>query len=240
MLIYCRSVVIKRTLALRSLNHSSSIKKSLLHTSQVICGEEESKETRNKDRKKETLKSKSSEANDKPASSSSERRKQMLKAKFTKMDFISLDKNAPMSRSTQEKLKPEIDYQSLVKNRENNQVSTNPDRRQLAEHEQRVHIDEMSNQAVKSPEETMRFQDQDKKNEVYQNSVAFKIAQLIDRKEPEKAMKNLLDPILKNVTDEEAKTVSKKLPTSVLNENEWRVQKQTRKQRIKNENKMFI
>ena len=105
-----------------------------------------------------------------------ERRKQILKAKFGKMDFIALENKPTTSASTPQvkQLKPNIDYQRLVK----------PNAKKGGEKPEKDNNKSIDNlekqQSISIKEETV-----------------LKVASLIDPIKPEEEMRNLLEPMAK-------------------------------------------
>lgn len=151
--------------ALRSLKQTAdwSLNKSLFHTT-AFSQDDENKN--NAASKNEAEKSKTA----------AERRKQMLKAKFGKMDFIALENKPTTSATTPQvkQLKPNIDYQRLVK----------PNAKKGGEKPEKDNnksIDNLEKQQSTSIKE----------------ETALKVATLIDPIKPEEEMRNLLEPMTK-------------------------------------------
>jgi hypothetical protein len=180
--------------ALRSLKQTadwSLNKSSLFHTTAFSQDDEnKSKDAAASVAKNEAERSKTA----------SERRKQMLKAKFGKMDFIALENKPTTSASTPQvkQLKPNIDYQRLVKPVKKGGEKSGKDNNK--------NIDnlEKQQQPTSIKEET-----------------ALKIASLIDPIKPEEEMRNLLEPMtkiknkLERKKNQEFKNISK--PTEFKN-----------------------
>lgn len=203
-----------RISAFRSLNQSN-IKKSLVHTSQAICGEQESKGNGNKEEKP-------IETNDKQQTSkaSIERRKQMLRAKFAKVDFISLDQKTPMSKSTQEKLKPEIDYQLLVKNKGNSEIEDKKlqDRSEIKGTKQiKIEMDTRLEETKKLKE---RFEKPYASIQL-EETTALKLASLINKENKEETAKMLMEPF-KNINKKEIQREIKEKNNENQNDSELR------------------
>lgn len=152
--------------ALRSLKQTAdwSLNKSLFHTT-AFSQDDENKSKDASAAKNEAERSKTA----------AERRKQMLKAKFGKMDFIALENKPTTSASTPQvkQLKPNIDYQRLVKPAKKGGEKPEKDNNKSVDN-----LEKQQSTSIK--EET-----------------ALKVATLIDPIKPEEEMRNLLEPMTK-------------------------------------------
>lgn len=272
MLIYCRSVVAKRSLALRSLQpHATRPATSLLHTSSSLASpppptdpdKKNNNNNNNKDVSNQSRKSDSASSQQQQRANTVDKRKQLLK-KFAKIEFIPLEKTITGPKSTPKiELKPDVNYEKIVRKEATSthaETSSKPSIKPSESQPQARLENRAGQETVGKSSETksgsdfkseLDGKDQPEKTSSsvlgYENSAAFKIAQLIDKKEPEKAMKNLLDPLMRklgqaselNRKEKEEVSSSSSSSSSEDESTSGSSVKKSKKLRIKNEIKKY-